>query len=165
MGHPRDRSVRFAARLAELRSALAYRQAHLIRRNAPERQQPPGSEAKAQRLPTGPDLDKIRRRIQLRDAKRKELETQIQSFAVPENIDAAMAADEARRSRRQIQDDALKADKLARENLRRGRPATRPEPGIGLNVTFHPTGTRQVEQAKLPSTPEQIARGGYSDLR
>jgi hypothetical protein len=142
----------------ELRQAIAT-----VRFQAAEaqRQKLPGTAEQHARHP-GPefsDLNRLRARMAARKADIDALEAEIQSLAVPENADAAMAAEEARNHEKSLADSARKADQEARNRVRRGQSATQSEPGVALQIQMGPTGTRDVKQVVAPIAPEQIARG------
>lgn len=112
--------------------------------------------------PKGPAVEPIKARRVSRDAERKALEAEIQSLATAEDIDAAMKTDEvegARRTRRERQDAARKADQAARERVRLGRAATAREPASRFDLRMHANGHRDVSMPPPEPTPEQIARG------
>jgi hypothetical protein len=162
----------------ELRSALAYLLHRL--RLAEERAEAAeavkeGTATAAQRRahvrfqrhrevapPKGPAVEPIKARRAALDAERKELEAEIKSLATEDSIKAAMKAEEvegARRTRREIQDAARKADQAARERVRSGRAPTAAEPGLELTLKIGPNGDRDVSSGNARPTPEQIAKG------
>jgi hypothetical protein len=109
-----------------------------------------------------PDPEPIRRRRDANQAKRAELEAEIQALATHVAIESAMQAAEvkgARRRAKERQDAAEAADQAARERRRAGRKPTSEEPEHTLGVTFHPNGSRDVVQGYGQPTPEQIAKG------
>jgi hypothetical protein len=97
--------------------------------------------------------------MKARKAEIDALEAEIQSLAVPENADAVMIAEEARNHEKTLTESARKADREARERLRRGNTATQAEPGMALQLQIGPTGVSNVRPSTPALTPEQIARG------
>lgn len=114
--------------------------------------------------PKPPDAAPVKRRREVREAKRKELEAEIQSLATADDIHKAMRTEEvqgARRSRREIQAAARKADQAARDRVRAGKAPTqeRGSSEAHLAVAVKPNGERDVSTRRPPRTPEEIARG------
>jgi hypothetical protein len=112
--------------------------------------------------PKGPAIEPIKARREALVAERAEVEAEIQALATAEDIEKARTADEVegkRRTRRELQDAARKADQAARDRVRVGRRATQREPEhvIGLQISMN--GTRDVSSGRGPATPEQIAKG------
>ncbi len=87
------------------------------------------------------------------------LDAEIQSLAVPENANAAMAAEEARCHAVSLTDSVRRAEQQARDRVRRGQTATQAEPGMSLQFQMTPTGVRDVHAGQPSLTPEQIAQG------
>jgi hypothetical protein len=157
VGEAQDRRQVTRLRPLELRSALGYLRSKYITEMS--QQQFPRSAVCRQQSASPPDLRPVRNRIKVREAKLKEGEALVQSLAVPEIVSSRMAAEEATRSRKQIEDDALAADRAARENARQGRTASPSSPGLALQVQVSANGDRSVQHVRAPLTPEQIARG------
>jgi hypothetical protein len=136
----------------ELRQAVA-----VLRQRAFRREQPLTDRPRHEAQP--PDLGVVASRMRARKAEIDALEADIQSLAVAEQADAAMAAEEARRHADSLREAARRADQEARERVRRGQTATHREPGAQLSVTVTPTGVRGVSVGTPSLTPEQIAQG------
>jgi len=112
--------------------------------------------------PDGPAIEPIKARRAAHNAERKVLEAEISALATAEDIDAAMKAEEvqgARRTRRERQDAAARAEQVARERKRAGKPPTVPEPEHVLTLQLNPNGARDVRSGRGAPTPEQIAKG------
>jgi hypothetical protein len=115
--------------------------------------------------PRGPNLDVVKRRMEARAAKIEALESEIQSLAVPEDVEAAMRTEEARRHERSISESARQADQAARERIRRGQTATQPNQGISMSMRLTPTGVESVSSVPPKPTPEQSAAGRVENDR
>ena len=114
----------------------------------------------ARPTPAVPDLAPVAARMQARQAAMDALDTEIEALAIPENQDAAIAADDARNHAVSAAESARKADQLARERVRKGQTATQPEPGLTMQMQVGPTGVRSVSSSdRGPATPEQLAAG------
>lgn len=169
---------------AELKSALTYHQHRL--RLAEQRAEAAeavndGTATDAQRRnlrslqrrdqrqpasPKGPAVQPIKARREALVAERAELEAEIKSLATADDIDRAMNAGEAegaRRTRRERQEAARKADQAARDRVRTGREPTRREPEHVINLRMSPNGYRSVGTGRGAATPEQIASGEGAD--
>jgi hypothetical protein len=112
--------------------------------------------------PRGPAVGPIKARRAALHAKRKQLEAEIQSLAMADSIARAMQAEEVkgtRRTRRDLEDAARKADQAARERARAGRQPTQPEPEHTITLGITPNGERDVSTGRGKPTPEQIAKG------
>jgi hypothetical protein len=145
----------------ELREAIAVRRHHAL--EACNRQLAAGLGGDQRPAPKGPNLDLVAARMKARKAEIDALDAEIQSLAVPENAEAALTADDARRYAKSAADAAQEADKAARDRVRQGQPATRRDPGTTLDVAMGPTGTRSVSRRPGATTPEQIAAGERTD--
>lgn len=143
----------------ELLAAVRYRQALAAHAEQAARPQPPRAAARSDGPPAKPALELVRRRMDVRAAKASELEAEIQSYASPETVDLAMKAEEAKRSRREVEDAAMAADKAARENVRAGRQPTSDRQRIAMKLGIRANGETDVRRADLKATPEQVARG------
>lgn len=157
LGRAPEASAGGARSSPELRQAIA-----VLRHQSLEaqRQQLAGATQQEQRpAPKGPNLNAVQARMKARKADIDALEAEIQSLAVPENADAAMAAEEARKHEKSVTDSVRKAEREARERVRRGYTATQAEPSLALQLQWSPTGARDVRQVTPPVTPEQIAQG------
>ena len=162
----------------ELRAALAYHQHRL--RLAEERAEAAeavkdGRATDAQRRmllrhqrgrqpapPKGPAVEPIKRRRDALEAERAELEAEIKSLSTADDIVQAMEADEvtgARRTRRERQDAARKADQAARDRVRAGKPPTAETRGTVINLSMKPNGDRDVSRSAAPATPDETAKG------
>lgn len=109
-----------------------------------------------------PKPEPIRKRRDAHVAKRARLESEIQALASHDDIRKAMTAKEvagARRTERDRQDAAVKADKAARDRIRRGKRPTTEEPEHVIDLRTQPNGDRDVSRGSRELTPEQIARG------
>ena len=112
--------------------------------------------------PKGPAVEPIKARREALVAERAELEAEIKSLATADDIDKAMKADEvegARRTKRERQDAARKADQAARERVRAGSQPTQREPEHVINLRISPNGVRNVGRTRGATTPERIAKG------
>jgi hypothetical protein len=112
--------------------------------------------------PKGPAIEPIKARREALVAERAEVEAEIQALATAEDIDKARKADEVegkRRTRRELQDAARKADQAARDRVRVGKPATQREPEHVISLQVSMNGDRDVNSGCGPVTPEQIAEG------
>ena len=159
MDEPEDRGIRVRAQPAELGQVLAlirYRTAEI---RAAQHPQPRRAGVRRPAAPQEPDLGVVRARIAERQAEHDALEAEIQSLPVPEDIDAAMAADEARKYATSARDAAHEATFAARDRKRHGRPATQQRPSPALQVRTQATGERTVRRVVPEPTPEQIAQG------
>jgi hypothetical protein len=170
---------RFHSASPELRSALAFHQ-HQLRlaeqRAAAAEAVNDGTATDGQRRalvrfqhrhqPTpskGPAVEPIKARREAMEAERAELEAEIKSLSTADNIAKAMDAEEikgARRTKRERQEAARKADQAARDRVRAGKPPTAPQPEHVLNVQFSANGERKVGVGQTEPTPEQIASAG-----
>lgn len=167
---------------AELRSALAYHQNRLRqaeqRADAAEAVKEGTATSKQRRdlvgfqrgrgaaPPKGPALEPIKARREALEAERAALEAEIQSLSTAENIVKAMEAEEVkgtRRTKREREKAARKADQAARDRVRTGKPPTRPEPEHVINLQVAANGTRDVGTRRGPLTPEEIAQGDDQD--
>ncbi len=99
------------------------------------------------------------RRLERRRAEVIKAEARIQSYADRDSVDRAMEAEAATRTRRQIQDDAIAADRAARANARRGRVASPSSTSIAMQIKVGLNGSQDVTAGEPPRTPEQIAAG------
>lgn len=111
--------------------------------------------------PKGPAVEPIKARRAALYAERAELEAEIKSLSTADSIAAAMQAEEvqgARRTRKERQDAARKADQAARERVRAGKEPTRSEPEHVLALRIGANGDRDVSSGRGALTPEQIAR-------
>jgi len=140
----------------ELRQAVAVLRHHVLEA---QRQQLTGAVEGQRPAPQSPDLNKVGARMKARKADIDALEAEIQSLAVPENADAAMAAEEARLHEKSLTESVRKAEQEARDRLRRGQTATQAEPGVSLQLQVAPTGVTDVRRGTPKLTPEQIAQG------
>ena len=144
-------------RSPQLRAAAAYLQSRYIVQQAAQGALP--AHRRSAPAVKKPDAAPIIRRLKQRQAEVAEAEARIQSYADRDSVDRAMEAEEATRTRRQIQDDAIAADRAARENARRGRTASPQSAGIAMQVRLGINGDRDVKASAPPPTPEQIAAG------
>lgn len=83
----------------------------------------------------------------------------IESLATPEDIKRAMKADEAKRTQRERQDAAMKADKAARDRARAGLRPTAEEPENTITLSVAANGDQKVGTDRRGPIPEQIAAG------
>jgi hypothetical protein len=119
-----------------------------------------------QRQPTpfkGPAIEPVKARREVMEAERAELEAEIKSLSTAESIAKAMDAEEikgARRTKRERQEAARKADQAARDRIRAGKPPTAPQSERVLNVQFSANGERKVGVGQTEPTPGQIANAG-----
>lgn len=162
----------------ELRSAIAFHQ-HRLRR-AEERAEAAeavkegvATDTQRRRLkssqrdreptpPKGPAIEPIKARREALEAEREALEAEIKSLSTAEDVATAMQTEEvkgARRTKRERQDAARKADQAARERVRAGSSPTAPEPDHVINMEVFPNGERRIGMGQSQSTPEQIAKG------
>src|SRR5581483_11877687 len=74
----------------------------------------------AGRAAEGPALGPVKARKTAHEAEHEMLTAEIESLATPEDIKRAIKADEAKRTQRERQDAAVKADKAARDRARAG---------------------------------------------
>lgn len=112
--------------------------------------------------PKGPAVEPIKARRLALVAEREALAAEIKSLSTAESISKAMLAEEvqgARRTVRERQDDARKADQAARDRVRAGKEPTRREPEHVITMQVAANGEREVGQGRGPATPEQIAKG------
>ena len=107
----------------------------------------------------GPALGPVKARKATREAEHETLSAEIESLAIPDDIKRAMKVENAKRTQRERQDAATKADRAARDRARTGlRPTVlEPEPTITLSVTAN--GDQKVGTDRRGPTPEQIAAG------
>jgi hypothetical protein len=178
MGERPSHQRAFRSAPPEMRSALAYLKRRLA--NAEARAEAAeavkeGRATDAQRravvrrrrgrerpVPKGPAVEPIRRRREAREAERTELEAEIQALASADDIGQAMHAEEvkgARRTRREREDAARKADQAVRDRVRAGRRPTVEAPEHLIAVGIKPNGDQDMGSARGAPTPEQIARG------
>jgi len=143
----------------ELAQAIAVSRHALMTARAEPSAQLPGGQGQVARAPQGPNPQVIEARINARKAEMEALEAEIQSLATPEDIAAAMAAEEARNHAISASQSARDASQAARERRRRGQTATQAEPGSTLRLTMRPSGATDVRTVPSPLTPEQIAAG------
>ena len=129
---------------AELRQAIAF-----VHHQARQQQVPGPGQHERRPAPKAPDLNMLQARMEGRKADIDALEAEIQSLAVPENVDTAMAAEEARAHAISARDSALAADQAARERSRRGQTATPRAAGVSLDVTIAPTGVQDVRSVRV----------------
>ena len=113
--------------------------------------------------PKGPAVEPVRKRKEAREAERAALEAEIQSLALPLDVERAMQAEQANRTARERRDAAVKADQAARERARRGLRPTAEEGEQTLVVGVTPNGANDVRTGRRRLTPEQIARGESED--
>jgi hypothetical protein len=158
-GEPEDRGLAVGARPGELRQAVSYHRGRLAEAHASSRAQPASAKQRRPAPPRKPDLAAVRRRRERRAAEIKALEAEIQQLANPDDIAAAIAAEEARAHVRSVRHSAMDADQAARERARRGRPATARTEGTPLEIAFRPDGSRDVGRGARRGSPEEIARG------
>lgn len=143
----------------DLRSALAHVRGRLAEARRASHPQPPGAAVRAPGVPGGPAIAPIKARLAAREAEHVALKAQIESLATPSDIEQAMKAEDAERTKRERQDAATAADRDARDRVRRGMSATTPEPGQTIRLGIKPNGERDVRTGRGRPTPEQIARG------
>jgi hypothetical protein len=143
----------------ELRSALAHVRQKTARRQTASTPIPIRASIQTDRPAEGPALGPVKARRAAREAEHEMLTAEIESLATPEDVERAMKADETKRTQRERQDAAMKADKAARDRARAGlRPtAAEPEHTIMLNVAVN--GDHKVGTDRRGPTPEQIAAG------
>jgi hypothetical protein len=146
----RVRSQQLREAVSYVRSRYALHQAEQSPLSPSHRSTPPIKQ---------PDIAPIIRRLERRKAEVTEAEARIQSYADRDSVDRAMEAEVATRTRRQIQDDAIAADRAARTNARRGRAASPSSAGIAMQIKVGLNGSRDVTAGAPPRTPEQIAAG------
>ena len=116
--------------------------------------------------PKGPPVEPIVRRREALEAQRTALEAEIQSLSTADNIAKAMESEEvqgARRTRRELQQSARKADQAARDRVRAGNEPTAESGGSIIKLTKKPNGNRDASPRSAPLTPEEIARGEAND--
>lgn len=92
---------------------------------------------------------------------RSELEAEIQALASSDDIARRWRPRRsrgARRTRRERQDAAWEATRVARQRARRGLKPTAEEPGSVLDVAFKSNGERDVQTRRGDPTPEHIVR-------
>jgi hypothetical protein len=112
--------------------------------------------------PKGPPVEPIRARREALVFERAEREAEIKSLATADDIAKAMKAQEVeglRRTRRERQDAARKADQAARDRVRAGKTPTRREPERVITLRESINGEHQVGTGRGQVTPEQIAQG------
>jgi hypothetical protein len=162
----------------ELRSALAFHRHRL--RLAEERAEAAeavnegtATDAQRRRLksvrrdrqpapPKGPAVGPIKARREVLEAERVVLEAEIQSLPTASDIAAAMKTEEVegtRRTKRERQDAARKADQAARERVRAGMAPTAPVQESVVSVELSANGDRRVGMEKGRPTPEELADG------
>jgi hypothetical protein len=143
----------------ELRSALA----HVRKRAAPARTAstpiPIGAGIHAGRQTEGPALGPIKARKAAREAEHETLTAEIESLATPDDVKRAMKADEAKRTQRERQDAAMKADKAARDRARAGLRPTAAASEHTITLGMAANGDNKVGTGRGGPTPEQIAAG------
>jgi hypothetical protein len=159
MGKSEDRTVRVRARPPELAQALRVVNHRLADAQAAQNPQPRTAAVRRGAAPQEPDLKVVRARIAERQTEREALEAEIQSLASPGDIDAAMAAEDARKHAKSASHSARQATQAARERRRLGQRATQPDAGGTIALTMRANGTREVSQRRPKPTPEQIAQG------
>jgi hypothetical protein len=158
-----DRGSIGRVRSQQLREAIGYVRSRYALEQAEQRRlsTPPSHRSTAP--VRQPDTAPIIRRLERRRAEIAEAEASIQSYADRDSVDRAMQAEVATRTRRQIQDDAIAADRAARENARSGRTASPASAGIAMQIKVGLNGSRDVTTGTPPPTPEQIASGRIDD--
>ncbi len=143
----------------ELRSALA----HVRQRAAPTRTAstpiPIRAGIQAGRLAEGPALGPVKARKAAHEAEHEALTAEIESLATPDDIQRAMKANAAKRTQREHQDAAVKADKAARDRARAGLRPTAEEPENTITLSMAANGNQKVGTNRRGPTPEQIAAG------
>lgn len=158
-----DRSSIGRVRSQQLREAVGYVRSRYALEQTEQRRLPTPPSHRSTSAIKQPDTAPIIRRLGRRKAEIAEAEARIQSYADRDSVDRAMEAEVATRTRRQIQDDAIAADRAARENARRGRTASPASAGIAMQVKVGLNGSRDVRNGTPPPTPEQIASGRTGD--
>jgi len=144
----------------DLKSAMAHVRGRLAEAGRASRPQPPGAATRAPAVPSGPAIAPIKARLAAREAERAALSAEIESLATPGDIEQAMKAEDAERTKRERQDAATAADREARDRVRRGLSATTPEAGQTIRLGVKPNGDRDMSTRPGSPTPEQIAQGG-----
>jgi hypothetical protein len=109
--------------------------------------------------PVAPDVTGVRWRRDLRMSELAKLEAEIQALWAPDVLELTVAAADAGRSYKNRRAAAHLADRVARDRQRRGRKPTERGSELGLQVSFHPNGSRVVRRVAPDATPEQIAGG------
>jgi hypothetical protein len=147
---PRDAEARAEAAEAIKRGTATDAQRRAVARHRRGRDLPPQK---------GPAVEPVKARRAKRQAEHAEMEAMVQSLASPGDVERAMKADEATRTRRERQDAAMKADQAARERMRRGLSPTAEQPEHTITVGMKPNGDNDVRSGRGRATPDQIARG------
>lgn len=158
-----DRGSIGRVRSQQLREAIGYVRSRYALEQAEQRRLPTSPSHRPAPPIKQPDTAPIIRRLERRKAEIAEAEARIQSYADRDSVDRAMEAEAATRTRRQIQDDAIAADRAARENARRGRTASPASAGIAMQIKVGLNGSRNARTGTPPPTPEQIASGRTGD--
>lgn len=112
--------------------------------------------------PKGPAVGPIKARREVLEAKRAVLEAEIQSLPTAADIAAAMKTEEVegtRRTKRERQVAARKADQAARERVRAGKSPTAPVQDGAISVELSANGEHSVGMEKGRPTPEELADG------
>lgn len=143
----------------ELRSALAHVRQKTALAQTASTPIPIRAGVQAGRPAEGPALEPVKARKAAREAEHETLTAEIESLATPEDIKRAMKADEAKRTQRERQDAAVKADKAARERTRAGLRPTAEEPEHTIALSVAANGNHKVGTDRRGPTPEQIAAG------
>ncbi len=143
----------------ELRSALAHVRQKAALAQTASTPKPIRAGIHAGRPAEGPALGPVKARKTAYEAEHEMLTAEIESLATPGDIKRAMKADEAKRTQRDRQDAAVKADKAARDRVRAGLRPTVAEPEHAITLSVAANGDQKVGTDRRGPTPEQIAAG------
>jgi len=143
----------------ELRSALAHVRQKSARKQTGSAPIPIRADIQAGRAAEGPALGPVKTRKAAREAEHETLTAEMESLATPKDIKRAMKADETKRTQRERQDAAMKADKAARERARAGLRPTSEKPEHTITLSVAANGNHTVGTDRRDPTPEQMAAG------